>query len=143
MFAVLLSRDRDRHLVLRGRDTSKTPEHFHRLLGGHLEFGETLAAGVVRESREELDVELREPHLLGTVESIFSFEGQPGHEIVFVFDGHLGEGEADPVPAGGAWRDDGGPIWVEWRPVDPALADIPLYPEGVQAMVEKAVARRA
>jgi ADP-ribose pyrophosphatase YjhB (NUDIX family) len=136
VFSVVLSHDSKRHLVWRGRDSSKTPENFHRLLGGHVEFGETLVDAIVREIAEELDVAFLQPILLGTIENIFTFEGQPGHEIVFVFGGNTGDQE--PVPPGGAWRDDGGPIWVEWRPVEASATEIPLYPGGAQAIVEEA-----
>jgi ADP-ribose pyrophosphatase YjhB (NUDIX family) len=136
VFSVVLSPDGKRHLVWRGRDSSKTPENFHRLLGGHVEFGETLVDAIVREIAEELDVAFLQPYLLGALENIFTFEGQPGHEIVFVFGGDTGDQE--PVPPAGAWRDDGGPIWVEWRPVEPSASEIPLHPTGAQAFVEEA-----
>lgn len=40
---VLLDQARERHLVWRGSDPTKSPTDFHRLLGGHVEFGESSA----------------------------------------------------------------------------------------------------
>ena len=55
-----------------------------RPLGGHIDFGETWQAAVVREFREELgiDVSVRgEPIVM---ESIYVHEGSTGHEVVFI-----------------------------------------------------------
>ncbi|MDA1191312.1 MAG: NUDIX domain-containing protein [Candidatus Poribacteria bacterium] len=58
---------------------------FHRPLGGGIEYGERAADAVRREMREELGVEITDIELLGTLENIWTFEGEVGHEIVFVF----------------------------------------------------------
>jgi ADP-ribose pyrophosphatase YjhB (NUDIX family) len=134
VFAVLLDGSGTRHLVWRGADSTRTPDRFHRLLGGHLEFGESTVAGVEREIEEELGTRLLEPRLLGVLESRFVHEGEPGHEIVFVYAGRL----ADPEVVGpdGAWvTDNDVPIWVEWRPVDDAGLDVPLYPDGLRELL--------
>jgi ADP-ribose pyrophosphatase YjhB (NUDIX family) len=134
-FAVLLDASGTRHLVWRGIDSTRTPDHFHRLLGGHLEFGESTVAGVEREIEEELGTRLLEPRLLGVLESRFVHEGEPGHEIVFVYAGRLADPEV--VGPGGAWVTDSGvPIWVEWRPVEDAGLDVPLYPGGLRELIE-------
>ncbi len=136
-FAVLADRARARHLVWVARDETKEPATFHRLLGGHVEFGEHAAEAVVREIAEELHVELAEATLLGVLENVFTYAGTPGHEVVFVY---AAEVAGDTVPDDGAWFDDGGPIRVEWRPVD-APAGIPLYPDGTQALLDGWIAR--
>ncbi len=131
-YAVLLDASRTRHLVWVSRDETKQPAAFHRLLGGHVEFGERSIEAVVREIAEELHTELTDVALLGVLESIFWYAGRPGHEVVFVYGGTIAEGV---VPPDGAWFDDGGPIRVEWRPVEGEI-DVPLYPDGVQALVD-------
>jgi 8-oxo-dGTP pyrophosphatase MutT (NUDIX family) len=55
-------------------------------LGGGIEFGEDSRAALVREIEEELKAEVENIQLLGVLENLFVFEGQPGHEIVFVYD---------------------------------------------------------
>src|SRR4029077_20578498 len=62
---------------------------FHRPLGGSVEFGERAVDAIVREIREELGCGLVEPVLLGVIENRFSYDGEPGHDVVFVFEGAL------------------------------------------------------
>jgi ADP-ribose pyrophosphatase YjhB (NUDIX family) len=116
------------HAVLRASDPSDG-RTFHRLLGGGVEVGETSEAAVVREIAEELGATLVAPRLLGVVENIYTYDGEPGHEVVFVYTGRLAEG--DVVPPEGGWYDDVGiPMWVEWRPCDEVGVDAPpLYPD--------------
>jgi ADP-ribose pyrophosphatase YjhB (NUDIX family) len=133
-FAVLPSADGTHHLVLRGADPTKEPSEFHRLLGGHMELGESSRECVVREIREETGTALEEPRLLGVLESRFVYKDEPGHEIVFVYAGRL----ADPGvvgPEGGWLSDNSTPMWVEWRPIDDGEVALPLYPHGVDDLL--------
>jgi ADP-ribose pyrophosphatase YjhB (NUDIX family) len=122
------------HAVLRGEDPLDG-RRFHRLLGGGVEPGERSEEAVVREIAEELHATLLEPRLLGVLESVFTYDGEPGHEVVFVYAGRLAEG--DVVPPEGGWYDDVGvPMWVEWRRCDRADdGALPLYPDGVGELI--------
>ncbi|WP_017302492.1 NUDIX hydrolase [Nodosilinea nodulosa] len=62
---------------------------FARPLGGGIDFGETSADAAVREIKEELGFDITGVKLLGIVENIFVCDGEPGHEIVFVYDGQF------------------------------------------------------
>lgn len=83
----LLRRDHQ-ILVHQGYDTVNQ-RSFARPLGGGIDFGETSQQAVVREIQEELGATITRVKLLATVESIFNYEGKPGHEIVFVYDGEF------------------------------------------------------
>ena len=131
-FAVLLDASRSRHLVWVSRDETKQPATFHRLLCGHVEFGEHSADAVVREIAEELATDLADVTLLGVIENVYTYAGNRGHEIVFVYAATVSDGV---VPDEGGWFDDGGPIRVEWRPVD-VQTDIPLYPDRTQSLID-------
>jgi ADP-ribose pyrophosphatase YjhB (NUDIX family) len=136
-FAVLLNEARDAHLVSRGHDATKSPTDFHRLLGGHVEFGEAAIDAVRREIIEETAAVLHDARCLGVLENRYVYEDEPGHEIVFVYSGRLDP--PDPVPVGGGWLSDNDiPIWVEWRPLITDTNAIPLYPDGVDAMIADA-----
>ena len=78
----------DELLVFEGTDPS-TDERFYRLLGGGVEPGEHSREAVVREFDEELGVELLEPTLVGTIERVFQFDGETGHEVWRVYEGDL------------------------------------------------------
>jgi ADP-ribose pyrophosphatase YjhB (NUDIX family) len=124
------------HAVLRGEDPSDG-RSFHRLIGGSVELGERALEAIVREVAEELEATLVDPRLLGVLESIFTFDGEPGHEVVFVYGGRLAEG--DVVPPGGGWYEDVGTrMWVEWRPVEVGSASdvLPLYPDGAEELLQ-------
>ena len=86
--ALCVFRNKDRILVFEGYDTVKG-ETFYRSLGGGIEFGERAEDTVRRELMEELNVEVGEVRYLGTLENIFTFNGNSYHEIVMVYDGAL------------------------------------------------------
>lgn len=128
---VLRDDSRARQLVTRYPPDLDRPAEFHRLVGGGVELGELARDAAAREVEEELRIRIDPADLaeLGVVENIFEFEGERGHEVVFVFSAPV---PSDLVPDGGAWfaESDGLPMRVEWRPLG-AVADPPLYPEGV------------
>ncbi|MBD8708661.1 NUDIX hydrolase [Pseudomonas sp. CFBP 13711] len=64
-----------------------------RPLGGGIEFGERSADAIVREIREELNLPIRNVRLLGTLESLFTYLGNPGHEVVQVYDAEFADPE--------------------------------------------------
>ncbi len=69
-----------------GRDEVKG-EDFGRIIGGGVEFGETAEAAVRREFQEELGTDLENLEFIKVIENTFTFNGQPGHEIIFMFKG--------------------------------------------------------
>jgi 8-oxo-dGTP pyrophosphatase MutT (NUDIX family) len=77
-----------RILAAEGYDRVKQ-QTFYRPLGGKIEFGETGAEAVARELMEEIGAGVTAVRYLGTLENLFTFEGQRGHEIVLVYDGRL------------------------------------------------------
>lgn len=136
--AVVLDRARARHLVVRARN--RVGREFNRPLGGTVEVGERSIEAVVREIREELGATFEPEALLGVVENIFELDGELGHEIVFLYVGALVE--RDVVPDGGRAFDDlGAPGWAEWRPIVGAPANVPLYPDGLEQLLDEWLAR--
>lgn len=77
--------DRDRVFLSQGFDPS-TEKHFYRAMGGGVEFGETSEAALKREFDEEIQAELTNIKYLGCQESIFTFKGKQGHEILFIYE---------------------------------------------------------
>jgi len=83
--AIALIRRGHEIFVAEGFDT-QTQDHFYRALGGGIEFGETSWEGLKREFQEELQAELIQEQYLGCVENLFECYGNPGHEIVFIYE---------------------------------------------------------
>ena len=85
----LLSRG-ERILVSEAYDSAKR-DYFCRPLGGGIHFGEHSRDAVLREIREETGAEVENLRLVGVLENIFTYEGEPGHEIVFVYDAEFAD----------------------------------------------------
>jgi ADP-ribose pyrophosphatase YjhB (NUDIX family) len=132
--AVIYNKSRTHHVICQGYDKSKQ-QTYHRSLGGSVELGEPAAQAVVREIREELGATLADVRLLGVLENIFSIDGELGHEVDFIFEGRLEEGDVVPLE-GGTYLDVDVPMRVEWRPVEDAELSVPLYPEGVRLLMK-------
>jgi 8-oxo-dGTP pyrophosphatase MutT (NUDIX family) len=112
-------------------------QSFYRPLGGAIEFGETAAATITREMAEELGAAVTELRYLGTVENIFSYNGQIGHEIVMVYDGKFVDSSLYDRPVIAGAEDDGETIRAVWVNLadcrDPAAP--PVYPTGLLGLL--------
>ena len=82
---ICLFRRGGRILVSEAYDSAKG-DRFARPLGGGVEFGETAVNALIREIGEEVGAEIEKPKLVGVLENIFIYEGEQGHEVVFVYD---------------------------------------------------------
>ena len=132
--ALCVLRNGTRILVSEGHDSVKG-QTYYRPLGGGIEFGESSVAAITREIREELGVEITTPHLLGVLENIFTGEGAPGHEIVFVYDARFVDASLyirSTIP----FQEEG---WVTpyaiWLDLNSLPADRPLYPDGLARLL--------
>ncbi|HUP26872.1 MAG TPA: NUDIX domain-containing protein, partial [Chloroflexia bacterium] len=74
----------NRILVMEGYDPLKK-QLFYRPLGGGIEFGERAQDALRREMLEEAEAEITGLGYMGTVENIFTYNGDMGHEIVLVY----------------------------------------------------------
>ena len=73
-----------------GRDDIKG-EDFGRIIGGRVEFGETAETALRREFMEEFNTGLENLSFIKVIENIFTYNGQPGHEVVFIYSGNLAD----------------------------------------------------
>ena len=108
-----------------------TGQTFHRLPGGGIEFQELAHDTVARELDEEYGLAVRVGCRHGVLESLFTFEGQPGHEIVLVCEADVVDPatcDIDRLPS----RDTSG-VTAAWREI--VGADLDLVPEAVRALV--------
>jgi ADP-ribose pyrophosphatase YjhB (NUDIX family) len=122
-------------LVNRFHDPVKQQTLF-RPLGGGIEFGERSRDAIVREIREELDQSIKDLRLIGTLESIFTYLGKPGHEVVQVYDARF----QDPGLYEKPWLDgqesDGVTFTAEWCDSSSFTTASPLVPEGLYELLK-------
>ena len=88
--AICIFLNHNKILEFEGYDSTKG-ETFYRPLGGGIEFHEHSEDTIHRELSEELGAQVKDLVYIGTLENIFTFNGEPGHEIVQVYDGTLTE----------------------------------------------------
>ena len=112
---------------------------FFRPIGGKIEFGERGEDALAREVMEELGASVTDLRYLGALENIFTYEGEPGHEITLIYSGRFTDAwlNRDDVIAEGK---DGERLLYTARWM--RLADLrhehapPLYPAGLLALID-------
>lgn len=130
--AIGIVRRYDAIFVFEGRDPTED-EPFYRPPGGGIEPGELGSDAVFREFAEEFDgIAVVEPRYLGTLENLFIFAGQPGHEIGLVYevrfrdramyahDRHIGREETG---------EEFDALWLDLGRV--RSGEVALYPDGL------------
>lgn len=104
-------------------------KHFYRVLGGTMNFLETGERAIRREIQEELHSDIDELALLEVIENIFTYKGNKGHQIVFLYSGNLARKELYKQKTIHI-VDDQHEFDAEWIAIDDVLAGrIQLYPE--------------
>jgi hypothetical protein len=125
-----------RILVYEAADSVKN-ETFYRPLGGGIHFQEIGSDAAKREIMEELVEETEDIRYLGSVENIYTYEGEPGHEIVLIFDGKFKNKElynkehikAQEGPKSG---------YAIWKNIDDFVKKGHiLYPDGLTGLLQK------
>jgi len=130
-------------IIRRGADMLVTEAYdhargftYHCPPGGGIEFMETSAQCAVREMREELGSTVEPVRLLGVVENLYTAEGRPGHDIVFVWEVRPTDPAfLDSMPE---WLvEDGGLAYrLLWRPLaDVDRGDVPLFPAPIRDLI--------
>ena len=128
--------------VSRGYDSHKN-QPFYRPIGGRIEFGERGADTVIREVREEIGAEVIDLAYLGALENIFSYEGEPRHEIILLYDGRFTDPALNEDDALLEGKDDDELLYeASWKTLDFFRAEDgpPLYPAGLLDLLDSAPA---
>ncbi|HLO30788.1 MAG TPA: NUDIX hydrolase [Anaerolineales bacterium] len=135
--AICVFRHHNRILVAEGYDPVKG-ETFFRPLGGGIEFGENSKQTICRELLEEINAEVDGDSLryLGTLESIFTFNGNAGHEILLVYDGALKEPKLYEQTVISGNEANGEEVRAVWKSLDEFVTGKSiLYPTGLVEML--------
>jgi ADP-ribose pyrophosphatase YjhB (NUDIX family) len=126
MTVAIIRDDKGRVLVSPGFDKTNQ-ETFYRLLGGGIDFGEKSVVALKREFQEELQAEITNCQLLGVIENIFSYEGEDGHEICFIYSADFVDAEMYQKSEMKILdsKDEGKVIWLDLAD----LGDNHIYPD--------------
>lgn len=114
--AICIFRKNDLILVSEGFDEIKQ-EYYYRPIGGGIEYGETSSNALKREVLEEIGANITNEKFLGAIENIFTYNGDLGHEIVFVYDAEFADKSFYDKPSFLGWEDNGVPFKLYWKPI--------------------------
>lgn len=133
--AICLFRYENKILVAEGKDPVKD-QTFYRPLGGGIVFGERSEETIQREIKEELNEEVSALRYLGTLENIFVFNGNLGHEIVQIYDGTLVNSKLYEQAELEGNEEGEGQFRAFWKHLDEFDLQTPLYPDGLLNMLQ-------
>jgi 8-oxo-dGTP pyrophosphatase MutT (NUDIX family) len=123
--------------VFEGVDSIKG-EVFYRPLGGAIEFGETGLQAIKREIHEEINAEITHLAFMGIMENIYTYMGNPGHEIVLVYEGDFCDSKLYNQQVIMGTEDNGEKFKAMWKSVeDFAGGKAILYPNGLLELISK------
>ncbi len=136
--AICIFSQNGRILVLEGYDPTKH-EIFYRPLGGGIEFGEHSQEALEREIQEELNTAVTNLRYLATLENIFTFDGQPGHEIVQIYDGQFVDKSLYHCPVIKGREEGGQRFTAFWKSLNDfeGKSAPPLYPDGLLELLRQ------
>ena len=109
---------------------------FFRPIGGGIEFGESGAEAIQREVFEELDLKISQVQFVGAFENIFTYRGEPGHEIVLVFDAVFKDARTYEQPYLVGRESNGDGFHARWQELSAFNERQPLFPEGLVKLVQ-------
>jgi 8-oxo-dGTP diphosphatase len=94
---VIIVGKNDRVLVMKRRAVHAP---MYAIPGGHLELGETFEEGAIREVKEELNIDIRNPKVIAVTNNLKTFQDEGRHYISIIlvarnYSGHLKNMEPD------------------------------------------------
>ena len=111
---ILVQRDKD------GRE--------YALPGGHVKIGETLEAGLIRETMEEMGVQIECKKLLWSEECFWERNGRQAHNISFYYLIQLCDGYEIPDTGEFVSQKDNCNVVIGWMPIE-QIQNVTIYPE--------------
>lgn len=134
---------RDHELLVHHFGDEETGETFWRLPGGGIEFGEFGHQAALREIKEELGADLLDLRHLATIENVFTFRGEDGHEIVFAYEATFVDPtlyELETVPA---TESNGETFTLAWKSIpEMRSSGARFVPPGLLDVLEEQLRKR-
>lgn len=110
-------------LVQRNRDGNE-----YALPGGHVKIGETLKAGLIRETMEEMGAQIECKKLLWSEECFWEWNGRQAHNISFYYLIELCDGFEIPDTGEFVSQKDNCNVVIGWMPME-QIRNVTIYPE--------------
>lgn len=120
--AAVLVKD-NKILVQRDKDGSE-----YALPGGHVKIGETLEAGLIRETMEEMGVQIECKQMLWSEECFWEWNGRQAHNISFYYLIELCDGFEIPDTGEFVSQKDNCNVVIGWMPIE-QIQKVTIYPE--------------
>lgn len=129
--AICLFKKGESILVAEGYDSVKN-DYYYRPIGGGIEYGEKSLAAIIREVYEEISTEIINTTYLGTLENIFTFNGELGHEIVMVYKAEFKDETYYNMDTFIGREDDESVFLLKWIPMSEFRSSkLRLVPDGI------------
>lgn len=127
----------DSILVAEGYDSVKN-EYYYRPIGGGIEYGELSSDALIREIHEEIEEDITNLKYLGTVENIFTYNGDVGHEVVMVYDATFVDNSVYKTNSFEGKEDDGTIFTLFWKPLSEFQnGKLRLVPENLLTLIQE------
>ena len=123
--AAVLIKD-NKILVQREKDGNE-----YALPGGHVKIGETLEDGLIRETMEEMGVQIKCKRVLWSEECFWEWNGRQAHNISFYYLIELCEGFEIPDTGEFVSQKDNCNVVIGWIPVE-QLQNVTIYPDFIK-----------
>lgn len=114
--AICVFRKGDSILVSEGFDEVKS-DYYYRPIGGGIEYGEISSEALEREVFEEIGANITNLNHIGTIENIFTYNGDLGHEVVFVYDAEFVDKSFYEKPSFYGQEDNGATFKLLWKSI--------------------------
>jgi 8-oxo-dGTP pyrophosphatase MutT (NUDIX family) len=106
-----------------------------RIPGGHIEFAEYAQDTIIREISEELGAALTDVQKIGVLENVFTYMGQTGHEIIFVYNSRFVDETLYTKVSLTAHEDNGTVFELVWHDPKNLPEGAALYPDGLLDLI--------
>ncbi|MDG5472745.1 NUDIX hydrolase [Jeotgalibacillus sp. ET6] len=127
-------------ILVAERYDSVSKEYYYRPIGGGIEYGELSSDALIREIQEEIEASITNLEYIGTLENIFTYNGEIGHEVVMVYDATFVDTSLYKISSFDGVEDDGTVFKLYWKPVrEFQNGRLQLVPENLLGLIQERI----
>ena len=134
LIAICVIRSKSKILVYKNYDKIRKKDFF-RPVSANIEFGMQSVEALASELKENFVIKVHDLEYLGALENIYTYLGQNGHEVIFVYEGKIKESALDDSD-GIDYTDGNKIVKLRWKELsDFHAGKDKLYPEGLAELL--------